>query len=134
MPVSSTIQASMGPCLSMQGSTSSRTLPNTAMSDQGASPTRCRSDWCLAETRVGATIRRHRLDALAFAGHQQPDTIIVQGLGPIGVPDHFNKSLDIGGKTRLAGSPGEIHIKHRVSIIESPSYQICPRRESPSIL
>jgi len=68
--------------------------------------------------------RRHRLDALAFAGHQQPDTIIVQGLGPIGVPDHFNKSLDIGIKTRLASSPGKIHMKHRVSIIESPSYQI----------
>jgi hypothetical protein len=36
--------------------------------------------------------RRHRLDALALAGHQQPDTIIVQGLGPIGAPDAFNKS------------------------------------------
>ena len=78
--------------------------------------------------------RRHRLDALALAGHQQPDAIIVQGLGPIGMPDHFNKSLDIGGKTRLAGWSREIDIKHRVSINESTSYQICSRRESPSIL
>ena len=78
--------------------------------------------------------RRHRFDALALAGHQQPDAIIAQGLGPIGVPDHFNKRLDIGSKTRLAGCSREIHIKHRVSIIESPAYQICPRCESPSIL
>jgi hypothetical protein len=48
------IQASIGPCRSISGSTISRTLAKTASSDQCPSPTKCRSDWCCAATRAGA--------------------------------------------------------------------------------
>ena len=42
-PVSSTIQASTGPCFSRTGSVRSRTLLKTAASDQGALPTKCKA-------------------------------------------------------------------------------------------
>jgi hypothetical protein len=42
--VSSTIQASIGPPASIDGSTSSRTLASTRASDHGALPTKCKSD------------------------------------------------------------------------------------------
>jgi hypothetical protein len=43
-PVSSTIQASIRPCVSIAGTTSSRTLANMASSDQADCPTKCSSD------------------------------------------------------------------------------------------
>ena len=53
-PVSSMIQASIGPCRSIAGSTISRTLARTVSSDQRPSPTKCNSDWCCAAVRSGA--------------------------------------------------------------------------------
>ena len=43
-PVSSMIQASIGPCRSTAGPASSRTLSSIASSDHGELPTKCRSD------------------------------------------------------------------------------------------
>ena len=47
-PVSSMIQAWIGPCRSIVGSTRARTTPSTAASDQSALATRWCSDWCVA--------------------------------------------------------------------------------------
>jgi hypothetical protein len=52
--VSSMIHASIGPLLSIAGSTISRTLASTSASDQVALPTKCSSDWCWAAVRAGA--------------------------------------------------------------------------------
>ena len=55
-PVSSTIQASIGPPrASIAGKTRSRTLPGMAASDHEACPTKCSNDCCPAGTRDGAT-------------------------------------------------------------------------------
>jgi hypothetical protein len=48
------IQASIGPCCSIAGTTSSRTFANTFSSDHSPSPTKCSKHWCCAETRPGA--------------------------------------------------------------------------------
>jgi len=39
--------------------------------------------------------RRHRFDALALARHDQTQAIVSQRAGPVGMPDHAHKSLDI---------------------------------------
>jgi hypothetical protein len=52
--VSSMIRASIGPPRSIDDSTRSRTLASTSSSDQGALPTKCKSDRCWAATRAGA--------------------------------------------------------------------------------
>jgi hypothetical protein len=44
VPVSSMIQASIGPCRSIAGSTISRTFASTFSSDQRPSPAKCSSD------------------------------------------------------------------------------------------
>jgi hypothetical protein len=48
------IQASIGPCRSIAGNTSSRTLASSFASDQGEELIKCINDWCCAETRPGA--------------------------------------------------------------------------------
>ena len=45
--------------------------------------------------------RRHRLDALAFNRHQQPQTVIMHRLLSIGMTQHDTERLDIGRKTRF---------------------------------
>jgi hypothetical protein len=46
--------------------------------------------------------RRQRLDTLAFTWHQEANAIILQGLGPIGVPDYLGKRPYISIKTGSA--------------------------------
>src|ERR1700733_8293381 len=53
-PVSSMIDASIGPSASILGSTVWRILVRTASSDQGALATKCSSDWCFGAVRAGA--------------------------------------------------------------------------------
>jgi len=53
-PVSSMIQASIGPWRVIVGSTISHTLASTLSSDHGAWPTKCSNDWCCAAVRPGA--------------------------------------------------------------------------------
>ena len=48
------IEASIGPSVSIVGSTIWRTLVSTASSDQGALATKCSSDWCFGAVRAGA--------------------------------------------------------------------------------
>ena len=53
--------------------------------------------------------RRHRLHALALAGHQQPNAIIPQRLGSIGMADHAHKPFDISRKPAFAARSSKIH-------------------------
>jgi hypothetical protein len=63
--VSSMIQASIGPCRTIEGTTSSRTFANIRSSDHVALATKCKSFWCCADTwagavtaAIGSTLRR----------------------------------------------------------------------------
>src|SRR5258705_62471 len=64
MPVSSMIQARMGACLSIFGSTNARTALSNAASCQGALATKWCSDWCLAPIASGA--RRAAIGSTLF--------------------------------------------------------------------
>jgi hypothetical protein len=48
------IQASIGPCRSIFGTTIPCTLASTAASDHVELATKCRSFWCCADTPAGA--------------------------------------------------------------------------------
>lgn len=50
------IHAEIAPCISIFGTTCSRTLDRTASSDQSPLPTKCSKDWCCAAVRSGAVI------------------------------------------------------------------------------
>src|SRR3954453_17024575 len=88
-PVSSRIQAVIGPCRVRAGSTCSHTAVSTAVSSHGALATKWCRDWWVAWTCCGS---RHRLDALALAGQQQAGAIAAQRIDPVGVTDLFGKS------------------------------------------
>jgi hypothetical protein len=49
----------------------------------------------------GCRHRRHGFDALALDRHQQPQTVIMHRLLPIGVAQHTSECLDIRGKARF---------------------------------
>jgi hypothetical protein len=71
-PVSSTIHAEIAPCISIFGTTCSRTLARTASSDQSPLPTKCKSDWCCAAVRSGAVIAAIGSTLLRSAGISSP--------------------------------------------------------------
>jgi hypothetical protein len=45
--------------------------------------------------------RRHRLDALAFTWHQQPEAVITQRHHPVGMTNRLDQAPDIRRKTRF---------------------------------
>src|SRR3954471_7414903 len=104
-PVSSMIQASMGPVRSIAGSTRSRTLVSTAASDQGAWPTTCSSDWCWAATRAGAVIAAIG-STLLRGGHEQTRAVVAQGGGAVGVADDPDQRRNVIGKPHFTAVMG----------------------------
>src|SRR5271168_3727245 len=92
-PVSSTIQASIRPCVSIAGTTSSRTLS--------------------AETRDGATTDAIGSTLLRSPGISNPVQIILQRSRPVHVAEHLRQTLDILDKTRFARSRLVIHPRRR---------------------
>jgi hypothetical protein len=124
-PVSSTIQASIGPpCLSIEA------RPSRAPSARSLCPTMAlgrRVQKRLAETRVGATTAA-RLDALAFTRHQQPDAIIAQGLILLGMADHLDERGDIGIETPSAHLR---HFNHLSDPLKSANHQFTRSRSLP---
>jgi hypothetical protein len=57
--------------------------------------TKCSSDWCFGAVRRRGQ-RRHRFDALAFAGQQQPRAVIVQRYHAVGMADDTDQFVDVG--------------------------------------
>jgi hypothetical protein len=57
--------------------------------------------------------RRHRLDTLALAGHQQSRAIILQRSRPVHVTEHRRQTIDITNKTRFASSRLVFHPRRR---------------------
>ncbi len=53
---------------------------------------------------VGGQARRHRFDALALTGQQQPRAIRFQGLVTIGVPGGLRQTVEIGRQAFLLGA------------------------------
>src|SRR5215210_3059072 len=102
-PVSSMIQASMGPVRSMTGRTKSRTLVSTAASDQGAWPTKSRSDWCWAATRAGAVTAAI---GSTLGRHEQTRAVVAQGCGAVSVADDTDQRRNIGGKPHFTAVMG----------------------------
>jgi hypothetical protein len=77
-PVSSTIHALIGPCRSIFGTTSSRTLASTRSSDQRSLADEMQQLLMLHRNPARRRHRRHRLNALAALRRQQPGAIIAQ--------------------------------------------------------
>jgi len=75
--------------------------------------------------------RRHRLDALAFAGHQQANAIILERPRPIRPTQNCRKGVDIFNKTRFTRLRPRLHCpRHspfsRISKLPNPKAQrIC---------
>src|SRR3954454_14494279 len=120
------IQASMGPARSMAGSTRSRTLVSTAVSDHGAWPTKCRSDWCWAATRAGAGTAAIGLYALALGRHEQARAVVAQGCGAVGVADDPDQRRNIGGKPHFTAVMGS----HRRALRTGQGPLSIPRQAS----
>ena len=60
--------------------------------------------------QTGSQARRHGFDTLAFPGQQQPSTVVLQRLVPIGMPRGVSQALDICREAPLLLSL--IHIFH----------------------
>jgi hypothetical protein len=104
------IQASIGPCCAIAGSTISRTFANNFSSDQGATPTKMQQRLVLRRRPRRSRLRCHRLHTLALARQQQAGAIAAQRPAPIRVPDHARKPLHICPKSGFALSAPEIHL------------------------
>ena len=90
-PVSSTIQALIGPCASMAATPSPEPWP--APSRPTSRPVRQMQKRLVLRRRpLRRRSRRERLHALALAGQQKPSAIITQRLCPVGVADHAHKT------------------------------------------
>ena len=80
--------------------------------------------------------RRHRLDALALAWHQQPRAIIPERPRPVLAAQNRRQVIDIPCKTRFARLRLRLHLpRHspfrRISKIANPAVgRICENRNS----
>jgi hypothetical protein len=74
--------------------------------------------------------RRHRLDALAFAGHQQANAIILERSRPIRPAQNRRQGFDIFRKTRFTRLRPKLHLARHSPAAESAGYQIQRRSES----
>src|SRR4051794_29081935 len=94
-PVSSTIQARIGPCASIAGSTWPRTAVSTAASSQDALATKWCRDWCAAPTRNGSTRAAIGSTLKALTRQQQPGRVGPQRLPAIRVAQNPAEQLDV---------------------------------------